>query len=87
MVHEIPASSGKLTCSHVHTLNKGAVITQTLTFSQQEYLSAKYKPGEIIQLETEDEHIHLFRCRILDIESTKVITDPQINLRVTLEKE
>lgn len=86
MVHEIPPSSGRLTRTHIHALNKGAVVTQTLNLSQQEYQSIRYKAGDIIEMETEDETIHKFRCRILDIESIKVISEPQINLRITLEK-
>jgi hypothetical protein len=86
MVHLIPPASGKLTRTHVHALNKGAVVTQTLNLTQQEYRSIRYKAGDIIELETEDETIHKFRCRILDIESIKVVSEPQVNLRITLER-
>ena len=87
MIHDISSSSGRLTHSHVHALNKGAVITQSLIFSQHDYQSIKYKPGDLIQLETEDENIHQFRCRILDIEAVKNSAEAKVILRFTLEKE
>ena len=82
MQHEISPKSGRLTKTHVHTLNKGAVITQGLSLNPD----VRYKPGDIIQLETEDEEIRLFHCRILDIESIKSQTEPNVLMRVTLEK-
>ena len=82
MHHEISPKSGRLTKTHVHTLNKGAVITQGLSLDPD----VRYKPGDVIQLETEDEHIRSLLCRILDIESVKSQTEANVLMRVTLEK-
>jgi hypothetical protein len=82
MHHEISPASGRLTKTHVHTLNKGAVITQGLSLNPD----IRYRPGDIIQLETEDDQVSSFLCRILDIESVKSQTEANVLVRVTLEK-
>jgi len=82
MHHEISPESGRLTKTHVHTLNKGAVITQGLSLNPD----IRYKPGDVVQLETEDEQVQSLLCRILDIESVKSQTEANVLVRVTLEK-
>jgi hypothetical protein len=82
MHYEISPESGTLTKTHVHTLSKGAVITQGLSLNPD----IKYKPGDIIQLDTEDEQVRSLLCRILDIESVKSQTEAHVMVRVTLEK-
>lgn len=86
MVHEIPPSVCKLTLSHVYALNEGAVITQPLNISQQEFQSLKYNPGDVIEITTEEEPAHTLSCRILDIESIRVESESTVKIRVTLEK-
>lgn len=80
--HEISPESGRLTKTHVHVLSKGAVITQGLSLNPQD----QYKPGDIIQLDTEDEHVRSLSCRILDIESIKTQTESNVSVRLTLER-
>jgi hypothetical protein len=82
MLHEISPASGRLTKTHVHTLNKGAVITQGLSLNPD----IRYRPGDIIRLATEDDQVSSFLCRILDIESVKSQTEANVLVRVTLEK-
>jgi hypothetical protein len=82
MHHEISPASGRLTKTHVHTLNKGAVITQGLSLNPD----IRYRPGDIIRLATEDDQVSSFLCRILDIESVKSQTEANVLVRVTLEK-
>jgi hypothetical protein len=82
MHHEISPESGRLTKTHVHTLSKGAVITQGLSLNPD----IRYKPGDIIHLDTEDEEVRSFQCRILDIESVKSQSEANVLMRLTLEK-
>ncbi len=86
MVHEIPPSVCKLTLSHVYALNEGAVITQPLNISRQEFESLRYKPGDVIEIATEEEPTHTLRCRILDIKSIRIESESTVKVRVTLEK-
>jgi hypothetical protein len=85
MVHEIPHSLGRLTKSHVYALNNGAVITQGLNATQSDLDNLKFKPGDIVELATEDDQVHTFSCRILDIELVR--TDAgHVIIRLTLRK-
>lgn len=86
MVHEIPPDVGRLTLSHVYALNQGAVITQPLTISQQDYQTLRYKPGDIIEITTDEGQSKMLSCRILDIESIRIASENAVKVRVTLEK-
>jgi hypothetical protein len=85
MVHEIPHSLGRLTKSHVYALNNGAVITQGLETTQSELDNLKFKPGDTVELATEDDQAHTFSCRILDIESVRAEAG-NVKIRLTLRK-
>jgi hypothetical protein len=45
----------------------------------------KFKPGDVIEMTTEDETVTRLRCRILDIESVKVASG-NVKIRLTLNK-
>ena len=81
-----PSSLTRLSKTSLHALNQGAMITLPFILNALEFTVFKYKPGDEVEIKTEDASTDVFKCRIVDIESVKHNTKSMVSIRVTLEK-
>ena len=77
---------GKLSQSALFVLSNGAAITAPIQLDEPGFPLLTYRPGDEIDLPTEDERQPTLRCRILDIESIHSEAGMPVNVRLTLEK-
>lgn len=83
---DILSAATRINNTSLHALGNGAVVTLPFHLSASELASFAYRPGDEIELETENENHPRLRCRILDLETVKKGEDPQFSIRITLEK-